>query len=77
MVRRSLLEIYIDVLEVIDKGIDEPERIMHESGLTWTSHRGVLNTLNNKGFIREEKGTNSNRYYITKKGRNALSYYLK
>jgi len=77
MVRRSRLETYIDVLKVIDKGIDEPARIMHESNLSGASHRDAFDTLTNNGFIREEKGKNSNRYYVTKRGRNVLSYHSK
>lgn len=76
MVRRSLLEKYIDVLDVIDKGNDKPTRIMCEAKLSGTSHRSVFNTLTKNGFIREEKGKNSKRYYITKKGKNAVSYHL-
>lgn len=76
MDRRSLLEKYIDVLDVINKGKDKPTRIMCEANLSRTSHHGIFDTLTKNGFIREEKGKTSKRYYITKKGRNAVSYHL-
>jgi predicted transcriptional regulator len=76
MDRRSLLEKYVDVLDVINKGRDRPSRIMGEARLSRSSHRGVFDTLTKNGFIREEKGKTSKRYYITKKGRNAVSYHL-
>ena len=76
MVRRSLLEKYIDVLDVIDKGENKPARITREAKLVRSSHNGVFGTLTKNGFIREEKGKNSKRYYITKKGKNAVSYHL-
>ena len=77
MVRRSILEIYFDVLEAIDKGIDEPTRIIYEANLSGASLNGVFDTLTNNGFIRAEEWKNSNKYYTTNKGRNALSYHLK
>ncbi len=76
MDRRSLLEKYIDVLDVINKGNDRPTRIMGEARLSRTSHNGVFDTLTKNGFIREERGKTTKRYYITKKGRNAVSYHL-
>ena len=77
MVRRSRLEIYFDVLKAIDKGTDKPTRIMYETNLSWTSVCSVFDALNNIDYIREEKRKTSKRYYITEKGRNALSYHLK
>jgi predicted transcriptional regulator len=72
MVKRSRLEIYFDVLEVIDKGTNIPTRIMFYNNLYWTSLLDILETLLNGNFIREEKKKSSKRYYITEKGRNAL-----
>jgi predicted transcriptional regulator len=77
MVRRSRLEIYFDVLKVIDKGTNKPTRIMYETNLSWTSLCSVFDTLINSDFIREEKRKSSKRYHITEKGRNALSYHMK
>ncbi len=77
MVRRSRLEIYFDVLKVIDKGTNKPTRIMYETNLSWTSLCSVFDTLINSDFIREEKWMSSKRYHITEKGRNALSYHMK
>ena len=77
MVRRSRLEIYFDVLEVIDKGTNKPTRIMYKTNLCWASLLNVFDTLINSDFIRAEKMKSSKRYYITEKGRNALSYHLR
>ncbi len=77
MVRRSRLEIYFDVLEVIDKGTNKPTRIMYETNLCWASLLNVFDTLINSDFIQSEKWKSSKRYHITEKGRNALSYHLK
>lgn len=77
MVRRSRLEIYFDVLKAIDNGTDKPTRIMYETNLSWTSVCSVFDALLSSDFIRMEKKKASTRYYITKKGKNALSYHLR
>ncbi|MFH0748623.1 MAG: DUF4364 family protein [Candidatus Bathyarchaeota archaeon] len=77
MVRRSRLEIYFDILEVIGRGINKPTRIMYRTNLSWVTLKEMFETLINGGFIREEMEKNSQRYYITEKGKNALAYHLK
>ena len=77
MVKRSRLEVYFDVLEAIDQGTKKPTRIMYKTNLCWTALHDVLNILASREFIREEKMKKTKRYYITEKGRNALSYYKK
>ena len=77
MVRRSRLEIYFDILEVIGRGVNKPTRIMYRTNLSWVTLKEMFDTLINGGFIREEMEKNSQRYYITEKGKNALAYHLK
>ena len=77
MVRRSRLEIYFDVLKAIDNGTNVPTRIMYETNLSWTIVCDVFDSLIKDGFISADKKKRSTRYYITKNGRNALSYHLK
>ena len=77
MVRRSRLEIYFEVLEVIEKGVEKPTQVMYKTNLSWITLQEMFGVLKNGGFIREEERISSRRYYITEKGRNALHYYLK
>lgn len=77
MVRRSRLEIYFNILEVIGRGVTKPTRIMYKTNLSWITLQEMFETLINGGFIREEEKGNSKRYYATDKGRNALNYHLK
>ena len=77
MTRRSRLEIFFDVLAVIDRGHRKPTRIMYKTNLAWTSLQDVFETLIDGGFVHEESYKNSKRYSITEKGRSALSYHLK
>ena len=77
LVRRSRLEIYFDVLKAIDNGTNKPTRIMYETNLSWTSVCSVFDALLNSDFIGAEKKKNSTRYYITEKGKNALTYHIR
>lgn len=77
MVRRSRLEIFFDVLAVVERGVQKPTRIMYKTNLSWTSLYDVFATLIEGGFILEEVSPTSKRYSITEKGRNALSYHLR
>lgn len=77
MVRRSRLEIYFNVLEVIERGTNKPTRIMYRTNLSWITLHEIFESLINGGFLTEEKSKNSSRYYITEKGKRALSYHLK
>ena len=75
MTRRSRLDIYFDVLEVVERGVDKPTRIMYETNLSWRVLKEIFSTLVSKGFLSEELVKNSKRYHITDKGINALSHH--
>ena len=75
MVRRSRLEIYFDVLEVIERGLSKPTQIMYRTNLSWNTLNEVFSTLIKSDFIIEEEKRHFKRYYITDKGRRALSHH--
>ena len=77
MVRRSQLEISFEILDVIHRGTHKPTRIMYGTNLSWIRLTETIKTLIEGGFLREEHESNSSRYYITEKGKNALSYHIK
>jgi len=77
MVRRSRLEIYFDILEVISKGTTKPTRIMYKTNLSWITLKEMFSTLIDGGFIREVREKKAFRYHVTEKGKNALNYHLK
>ena len=77
MVRRSRLEIYFEVLEVIGREVDKPTQIMYKTNLSWIVLKEMFETLITGGFIREENEKSSQRYYVTEKGENALNYHRK
>ena len=72
MVRRSRFDHYCDVLQVIEWGVDKPTRIMYKANLTYKMLQDIVATLLNNRFIREETNGTKKRYYITRKGKNAL-----
>jgi predicted transcriptional regulator len=81
--RRSKLEVYIDVLRAIKKGIKKPTRIMYESNLSWKPLQNTLVLLEKKGFILEyepndlrDKRT-SKCYMLTQKGENVITFFNK
>ncbi len=75
MSKRSRLEIYFDVLEVISEGVSKPTKIMYGTNLSWNTLNSVFEVLINSKFLRKEKTKNHKKLYITAKGRQALSYY--
>jgi len=77
LIRRSKLEIYFNILEVIYEGIHKPTRIMYASNLSWNNLSEILKTLTEKDFIRTETIGRARRYYITEKGKQALHYHQK
>ncbi|MDQ1279159.1 MAG: 45 protein [Thermoproteota archaeon] len=77
MIRRSRLDVYFDVLEVIEKGFVKPTQIMTKNNLSGETLQEMFETLIKGGFITEEIQKNTKRYQVTDKGRNVLSYHLK
>lgn len=79
--RRSRLEIFIDVLQVVKDGTTKPTRIMYGANLSWNIVQSVLNSMTEQGLIDEidesqsrDKRT-SKVYQITTKGDSVIRYF--
>ena len=79
--RRSKLEIYLDVLNVIKEGTTKPTRIMYGANLSWKLLQDVLNSMVDQDLIDEidmstssDKRTNSV-YQVTTKGDSVVRYF--
>jgi predicted transcriptional regulator len=79
--RRSRLEIYLDVLWAIKKGISKPTRVMYEANLSWGPLQDILDSLVSKGLVEEfdvkhirDKRSNVG-YRLTQKGDNVVRYF--
>jgi predicted transcriptional regulator len=76
-VRRSELEIKMDVLQVVSQGIDRPTQIMYKANLSWIALQQNLQTLVAKSFLSEEKSGPRRRYEVTPSGFDLLRTFRK
>ena len=72
VVKRSKLEIYLDILSVIKSGAQKPTRIMYRTNLSWVPMREILQSMIVHGLIVKRETEHRKRYEITEKGRTAL-----
>ena len=81
--RRSRLEVHLDVLYTIRNGVKKPTRIMYGANLSWKPLQRVLNSLIHQDLVMEVEPENpkdkrtSVCYSLTQKGENVLSYFNK
>jgi predicted transcriptional regulator len=73
--KRSRMNLCLDVLRVIGKGVTKPTNIMYRSNLSWCTLMEILEFLTEMGFIEVEAEGRRRRYRITEKGLNVLRYY--
>ena len=81
--RRSRLEVHLDVLYTIRNGVKKPTRIMYGANLSWKPLQRVLSSLIRQDLVIEvepedpkDKRT-SVCYDLTQKGENVLGYFNK
>jgi predicted transcriptional regulator len=75
--KRSKLEIYLDVLKTIRKGTIKPTRIMYRTNLSWKPLMEVLDSLVKQGLVTIKVEGSHKCYEITDKGKNVLQYFSK
>ena len=73
--KRSRLEIYLDVLQAIKKGVNKPTRIMYRTNLSWTPLQEILESMISQEIIKKIEVNKRKEYVITKKGLNVLRYF--
>ena len=76
--RRSRLEICLEILRVVKKGVKKPTRIMYAVNVSWNPVIQILELLVSQGFISdiEVKGDKrtTRHYMITQSGLKVLNY---
>ncbi len=84
MERRSKLEIYLEVLQIIKGGTSKPTRIMYNANISWQPLMRVLGSMMNQGLVREIDVRDTGRkrdkrttkiYEITMKGEQVVRYF--
>jgi len=75
MMKRSKLELYIDVLRVIKKGQSKPTRIMYSSNLSWNPLKEALDLLESQRAITSKTDGDRKQYFITEKGRSVIEQF--
>ena len=86
--RRSKMEIYLEILGVIQSGETKPTRIMTKTNMAWAQIQKEFGDLEAKDLIqieetpepgyRKRKDKRSKlQYTLTRKGANVLRYYRK
>jgi predicted transcriptional regulator len=73
--KRSRIEIYLDILQTIKKGVNKPTRIMYRTNLSWKPLTHVLDTMMEQKLITSEELGCHITYKITDKGMNVLNYF--
>ena len=73
--RRSRLEIYVDILKVVSEGTEKPTRIMYRANLSWPRLQEYLDSLIRQGLLVEEERGERRRYRGTEKGFRVLRYF--
>lgn len=73
--RRSRLEIYIDVLRAINRGINKPTNIMFATNLSWKTLKEILKYLERRGIIERKVIKKRKLFFITEKGKHVLNAF--
>lgn len=75
MPRRSKLETYLDVLEVVGSGADKMTHIMYKANVCWVALKKYLRELTAQRLLEEVKLGEHKRYVLTDKGIRTLESY--
>jgi predicted transcriptional regulator len=73
--KRSALEVEIDILRAIFNGQHKPTRIMYACNTNWIPLKSILNALLKQGAINKIVASKRDEFYTTARGRNILKLY--
>lgn len=72
--KRSRLEIYLDILEIVKSGVNKPTNIMYKCNLSWIPMQDILASLTERELIEIVEKGKKRTYKITERGRELLTY---
>lgn len=73
--KRSKMELYLEVLRAINRGVNKPTNIMYKCNLSWTNSREILNSLVEQNLVTVIENNNRRIYRITERGKKILEYF--
>ena len=73
--KRSRIEIYLDILQTIKKGVNKPTQIMYRTNLSWKPLMQFIDTMMEQKLITYEELGSHITYKITENGTNVLKYF--
>lgn len=73
--KRSRLELYLEVLMAIDRGVSRPTNIMYRCNLSWTNCKEILNFLVRRNLVMVVENNNHKIYRLTESGRELLESF--
>lgn len=74
-IRRSRLEIQLDILDTVSLGNEKPTRIMNASNIPWLTLQKVLHILEFGDLITKDSHNGRSLYSVTEKGYFVLQNY--
>jgi predicted transcriptional regulator len=75
--RRSHLEIRMDILSCVRAGIEKPTQIMYKANLSWSALKDHLSALLKSGLLNEVTYGNRRKFELTEKAHSVLAAYRK
>ncbi len=75
--RRSHLEIRMDILSCVKAGAEKPTQIMYKANLSWTALKEHLTALEDGGLLAPVEYGSRRRYELTDKAMTVLMSYKK
>ena len=73
--RRSILQIRMEILRVINDGYGKPTQIMYKANLSWTVLQVQLAAFVDSGFLQIVEYGNRKKYVVTNRGIEMLRSY--
>lgn len=73
--RRSKMEVKIDIMQAIAEGAGRPTHIMYRSNLSWAVMRSFIKSLESQGLILSSQIDGKKSFVLTEKGGRVLQTY--
>ena len=70
--KRSIIEIYLDILRTVKAGTCKPTNIMYKCNLAWRPFKQIMRSLVENDLLKICQKGKRKTYHLTEKGRIAL-----